>query len=223
MSDSALDNAIKERKELQEQIRLALERLGEIEKFLQMHRQFAMNDGSRTESPAGETFGRAGTGLSQAVFEMYVTKVLREMGRPLQSGEIVEEFQKRDHPVGGHNPVKQAWNRLWEAKVRNVLVHLPPYGYWLANEPIPEDVPIPEGPRRRLSNPRRHVKSVRGRKPTLTKDVLDKARTMLLAGKTFQQVADELGGFSTNALYRYFPGGIKALKAEEFGEAPDEK
>ena len=34
---------------------------------------------------------------------------------------------------------------------------------------------------------------------------------MLLAGKTVKQVADELGGISTQAIYHYFPGGLKGL------------
>lgn len=145
MAETPINRAIRKRTELQGVIRDAMHELGEINKFIHMYSQYASPEELGLKVDAGEgPLGRAGSGMAQPVFEELVSMILREIGRPMQSGEVVEEFRRRGHPIGGLNEVKTAWNRLWEAKVRGSLVHLPPLGYWLPNEPLPENVAIPQ-------------------------------------------------------------------------------
>ena len=56
----------------------------------------------------------------------------------MRSPELIEEFRTRGHALPG-NEIRTAWNRLWEAKSRGVLVSLPKLGYWIAGEPLSEE------------------------------------------------------------------------------------
>lgn len=222
MSSSSVENAIMRRKELQERIRVALEEIAEIEQFLKMNRRWSIANPTAPGPGQAVDKNQAGSGTSQAVFESFIVSVLRDIGRPLQSGEVVEEFRKRGHPIGGLNETKMAWNRLWEAKTRNVLVNLPPHGYWLADEPLPENVEIPEGPRKRLRNDRRYIKGgERGRKPIMTEAMLAKAREMMDAKESVSKIARTLG-LSTAAIYSYFPGGHRGFNEKNDKPADDE-
>ena len=140
-SDPALARALTKRKELQELIRTSLQEVEKIENWLRTYREFAGDFKLTNESEQLQpitAFGRAGWGSSQQMFENFVREILLDRGIPLQANEIIEEFHKRGHPLGGHNELKSTWNKLWQAKVHGVLVHYPKPGYWLAGEPVPE-------------------------------------------------------------------------------------
>lgn len=215
MADIALEAALKKRKELQDRIRAALDEIAKLEKYMQTHRELVSGVQDASEGAvAGETFGRAGLGLTQDVFESFLVTVLRDLGRPLQSGEVVDEFKKRGHAIGGTNETKQAWNRLWEAKTRNIVVHLPPYGYWLANEPMPASVAIPDEPRKRPRAIGRASKlsKKRGRPPILTPEMIALAKSMLLSGMRMKEVSERLGGVGVAMLRNRFSNDPELFK-----------
>jgi superfamily II DNA or RNA helicase len=76
-------------------------------------------------------------GRVQEMFEKLALGVLRSVERPMKSGELIEEFRKRGHPIPG-NAVRTAWNRLWLARKRGVLINYPKLGYWLPGKPVSE-------------------------------------------------------------------------------------
>ena len=132
------------------------------------------------------------------------------------SSEIVEAFRKRDQPLGG-NETRTAWNRLWTAKERGVLVNYPRYGYWLADEPPPDfsKLAVPKKAKTAPGGPLRN--SWKGRKIGRVKLLSDAqvklAEKWILEGKTFKEVAHELGGIAVGTLVQqYFPGGRRALR-----------
>ena len=139
IQDTALANALRERKKLKEQIRDALQKIERIDAFLRLYRDFStLVDIDATKgveraaaSPSRPTaevtapvshLRTEAWGQAQAIFENLAIGVLREVGRPMKSGEIVEEFRKRGHPIKG-NAVRTAWNRLWSARNKGLLTN----------------------------------------------------------------------------------------------------
>ena len=216
MAESAIERALRRRKGLQDTVRDAMQQLAEVTKFIKTYSNYAAADDPMfTEGDTG-SMGRAGTGMSQQVFEELLTIVIRDLRRPVHTSEIIAEFRERGHPIGGLNEVKAAWNRLWAAKKNGVIIAVDDLGYWFPDEPIPEDVDSPsKPPRGALSNPRRYAKKKRGAPPLLTPGRLRIAEAMLKAGRSMKDVAAELGGLSEQALYRHFPGGAKAVLQKE--------
>src|SRR5665647_2357574 len=140
-NETPLARALKERKELKEIISSAMQKLEKIEQFLSMYRQFTVDETSVekgvSEAVEQPTIGKAFEwGRSQDGFDILIRQVLRDVGRPMQSGEVVDEFRRRGHPIGGSNELKQTWNRLWAAKTRKAIINLPGLGYWLPDEPL---------------------------------------------------------------------------------------
>ncbi len=225
MADTALEAALRKRKELQDRIRADLDEVGRLEKWIQLTRELLSGvSDAASGGTVGETFGRAGSGMAQEVFESFLVTVLREVGRPLQSGEVVDEFRSRGHPIGGTNETKQAWNRLWEAKTNNVVVHLPPYGYWLSNEPIPENVDMTEPKRKRHAF--RSLSTKRGRVSTITPEMVAKARVMILGGERISVVAKRFGEVSSQNLRYHFRNDqevLAALSKLKTGRPPKEE
>ena len=161
---------------------------------------------------------KAGMGRAQDVFEALVLTVLREVGRPMRSPELIEEFRTRGHALPG-NEIRTAWNRLWEAKSRGVLVSLPKLGYWIAGEPLSEEAKeqaLIAGKRRNSAGVSAVIQAARGKKKGPTEiwgpEEIATAERMLLAGKSRQEVAAALGGVSQGTIQKYFPGGIRALQ-----------
>ncbi len=204
-SDNSIALALQKRKEQQDIIRKALAEIAEIEGYLQFHRKLTLGDTAAGDQDKVDTLGHGGSRMAQEIFESLVVEVLRDVGRPLQSGEVVEEFRARGHPIGGKNEIKTAWNRLWEAGVRGPLVNLQSLGYWLANEPIPENVEIPEKRRKRIPaapRPKPDPKR-RGRPPILNDKQVEQVKEMARSGSTALEIANALGGVSRAIIYRY--------------------
>src|SRR5262245_45760695 len=135
---SPLDNALKRRKELQEAIKSSLKELERLEEWIRTYHQLATGDFSQ-EAPDAPKISYGGHGQTQEIFEQFAKAILRDVGRPMQSGEFVVEFRKRGHPIGGLNETKQAWNKLWAARDRGVLIHERKLGYWLPDVPLTEE------------------------------------------------------------------------------------
>ena len=208
-----------------------MKELEKIDDFLRMYRYLTEPEGTTPkgvdEVAANRLLGRAGFGQTQPLFEQMVRTMLLETGRPMMSNEIVEEFRKRGQPLGG-NETRTAWNRLWQAKERGVLVNIPAYGYWLADEP-PPDLEKIERPKRRHhakgQSLRASWKGKRvGRGKILSAAQVKRAEEWLLAGKTFKEIAAELGGISPGTLYsQYFPEGKRGVFAKHGKVWPRDK
>lgn len=203
--DTAIARALKKRRRLQAEIQRAMQELEEVEKFITLHRRFSAEDeGTKGEAaPAPTIFSKAGSGQTQPVFERLVIDVIRETGRPMQSGEIVDAFRERGHPIGG-NEVRTAWNRLWQAKDRGVLINLPRLGYWPAEDPPPENLHLLKPPPRKVSGGKQmqieRRGKPRGRKPYLSDSQKEQMLAMFAKGMTGPQIATEFG-VSTAMVY----------------------
>jgi transposase len=218
--DSALGKALQRRKELRETIENDLQEIEKIEEFLKMYSSFSTGDFSLNkqaqETPGGAPL-RTGKGTTQSIFEMQVLAILRDVGRPMKSPEIIEEFRKRGYAAAG-NEIRRAWNRLWEAKVRGTLTSDPKLGYWIGGEPLSEkakDEALIAG-KRRKSGATSVIQAARGTKPGRDplwgKEQIEAAERMLLAGKSRAEVAAALGGVSMGTLQKYV--SISGLKAK---------
>jgi hypothetical protein len=211
-SETPVSRAIKRRKELQDGIKASMKELEKLDEFLRMWRHLSADadeaiKGVETSEPH-LMLGRAGHGQTQAMFEQYVRALLRDVGRPMQSGEIVEAFRERGHRIGG-NETRTAWNRLWQAKDRGVLQNVPRYGYWFADEPVPEAVLAAPPPKVRHSTtgmPLRKEWAGRpqGRKRILTESQIKTLEEWFSEGKkTREEMARDLGGISLGTVNNY--------------------
>jgi hypothetical protein len=216
-AETALYRAIKRRDELVASIKEATQQLEKIEQFIRTYREFSgfqapADKGPMVSSNPSVVRSNKDTpplktphGQAQLVFEQLVRSVLRDVGRPLRSPEVIEEFARRGHPIGG-NETRTAWNRLWNAQNNGVLIQVPKFGYWLADEPVP---PLPEKPpkhtRRQWGNSIKDEWAGRpkGRKRALTDDQAKLAQEWRAAGKSLEQIALDLGGIAPGTVGLY--------------------
>ncbi len=131
---SAVEKAVRKRKELQERLKNTIQEIETLEKFLKTYRDLTAGT-PNSEKGGNQEISQATWGTAQQAFEALVVGVLREIGRPMRSGELIEEFKRRGHPLKG-NDVRTAWNRLWLASKRRVLTSDRTLGYWIAGEPL---------------------------------------------------------------------------------------
>lgn len=133
--------------------------------------------------------------------------ILRDVGRPMKSGEFIEEFRKRGQPLGG-NEVRTAWNRLWQARKAGLLTSDVNLGYWIAGEPLSEEAKqraLEAGKRKRRRGPslRSLTKGKRKGPPNaLTPEDVSTIERLLLSGKTRKEICNLYGvGMATLARY----------------------
>ncbi len=163
--------------------------------------------------------GRARHGQTQAMFEQYVRAVLRDVGRPMQSGEIIEAFRSRGHPIGG-NETRTAWNRLWQANKRGVLQNVPRYGYWFADEPVPDAILAAPPPKRTIVEPGRAKRDRGEGRPVGRQRVLTDSQIKTLEGwfaegkKTNKEMALDLGAISGATINNYRMAWRRKIEAE---------
>jgi hypothetical protein len=226
-ADTPVGRALKRRKELEGVIKASMKELEKIDDFLKLYRHWSAppeeNSKGGSDEPEQVSLTRKGFGLSQSLFEHSAREILREVGHPLSSPDFVEEFRKRGQPLGG-NEIRAAWNKLWLAKDRGVLVHIPKFGYWLADEPLPEGaltVPRtkrayrPKGQSQRSQWTGRRI----GRKPILTESQVKAGKEWILAGKSRDEVCTHLGGISVTTFQNYFGETFKEYRANMVAEA----
>ncbi len=209
--DTPVSRAVKRRKELQDIIKNSMKELEKLEDFLRMYRQFSTDgtvDNSGVDSAGRQHYilGRVGVGQTQPMFEQLTRAALLEAGRPMRSPEIIEAFRERGHPIGG-NETRAAWNRLWDAKKRGVLINIKGWGYWLADEPIPSIVKTGKPPKRtmtgRASVDRGKGRPV-GRARTLTPAQIETLEGWFAEGKkTRKQMGLDMGGLSVGSINNY--------------------
>jgi hypothetical protein len=220
--ESALTRALRERRELQDAIRIAAKKLEKVEQFIAMYRQYATGEEGLPELGGMlDKHAQASGWMGQETFGQLVRSLLMDMGRPMESPEIIEKFAERGHPLGRTNVVKQTWNKLWLEKRAGNLIHLPKLGYWLPNEPLTEEAKAKsvEARATRLResrrNPSRKVPdrtgNPRGRRPTLSDEQLAMAEEWLMKGVRRSEVAKRLGVATPTVLYS-FPKGAENIR-----------
>ncbi|WP_195930583.1 helix-turn-helix domain-containing protein [Hyphomicrobium album] len=193
--------------------------LAALDAYRNLTRRFTLDtpaaDGGSPTTPA--TLGRAGHGLTQRVFERLVLIAMRQRQRPLQSGDVVDELRRLGVPIGGINEIKNAYNKLWQAKKRGVLQHVEGQGYWIAGTPVPISNALQTVGGRAL----RRIRSIgmrskrtgnpRGRQAAIRPADLERIRKMLLSNKTVREVSAMLD-VTTATIYKHFPGGVEKLR-----------
>ncbi|HEY5379946.1 MAG TPA: helix-turn-helix domain-containing protein [Pseudolabrys sp.] len=218
--DAALGKALQKRKELQETIKRAVQELERLEEWLRMYSDLSTgpSNSSIGAEKQGTELRTAAFGNAQALFENLTVAVLREVGHPMKSPQIVQEFKRRGYPLAG-NEIRTAWNRLWKARANGILTNEAGFGYWIAGEPLPEGA-REAAIQARKSLPKSGVSALikaargtkKGRDPIWTPEQVEAAERMLLAGKSRAEVAAALGGVSQGTIQTYIPGGIRGLK-----------
>lgn len=220
--NTALANALKRQKELQDTIRaatdtikVAMQELERTRQFIDMFRSFTapsdsgVNIGSAVPAaaPASTKLKGHAHGQVQAVFQALALDILRDVGRPMKSTEFIEEFRKRGQPLGG-NEVRTAWNRLWQAKKAGLLTYDVKLGYWIPGEALTEEMKwsaVAAAKRNRGKAPSlRDTKGKRKGPPNaLTPEQVKEAERLLLSGKTRREVCELYGGISMATLANY--------------------
>ena len=129
---SAEASMVSLRNAVESELLSALQELTRLETFLKIHRQLSAANTEQRDDSAEPPLGRAGHGMTKRAFARLAVIAIRRAGRPLESGEVVEELRKIGHPIGGTHEIKTAYNRLWEAKKSGLLTHIKGAGYWMA-------------------------------------------------------------------------------------------
>jgi hypothetical protein len=225
-SETPISRAIKRRKELQDAVKAEMKELEKIEEFLRMYR--VLSDPEEGSVRGAETsgqyiFGGAGFGQTQAMFEQLLRATLHDARKPMRSPEIIEAFRERGHPIGG-NETRTAWNRLWRAKAKGMLITVPRYGYWLADERLPEGALSAPPPKRKIDPERnRFVRGVGrpvGRRRLLTDSQVSMLEKWLAEGKkTRAEMARDLGGVSAATINNYRVALLRKRKGQTLDEA----
>ena len=209
--ETPISRAIKRRKELQDAVKYHMKELEKIEEFLRMYRVLSdPEEGSQkaSEDSGQYIFGGAAFGQTQKMFEQLLRATLHDARKPMQSPEIIEAFRKRGLPIGG-NETRTAWNRLWKAKANGMLITIPRYGYWLADEQLPDGALDTPPPKRKLLDPEvaRDIRGVGrkvGRQRLLTDSQVNLLEKWLAEGtKTRAEMARDLGGVSLATINNY--------------------
>jgi DNA-directed RNA polymerase specialized sigma24 family protein len=196
--DTPIGRALKKRRELQAAIKRIMQELEDVEKYIALHRRFSVEDeGNKGETaPMPVVLSQTGHGQAQPIFERMAIDAIRQAGRPMQSGELVEAFRARGHSLGG-NEIRTAWNRLWLAKDHGVLINYPRLGYWPAEDPPPANLdqlkPLPRKPSggKRMQTERRGKK--KGRQPYLSDAQRQEVMAMFARGMSGPQIAEAMG------------------------------
>ncbi|WP_439371790.1 hypothetical protein [Bradyrhizobium sp. DASA03120] len=145
--DQALDKALKRRLELEKELR----RLNE---FIHMYHELTGTDPDevRQENLARVMIGSpvskadldrmAASHASRlrgrpADFAQIMQDVLKEAGRPLQRGDLVEEVEKRGHSIPSTDKPRYLGTILW--RHQDVFESHEGKGYWLKNVPLPDE------------------------------------------------------------------------------------
>jgi hypothetical protein len=138
--DSALSNALKRKKELEEE-------LEKVNQFIDMYPRFA---GTESESPDSSSHMprkriervrlRRRIRTRPGEFVRIIEAILKDVRRPLPRGQLVAEIEKREHaiPTAGDKAQYLA-TILWRNKGH--FENIEGRGYWLKGHPVPPVLP----------------------------------------------------------------------------------
>jgi hypothetical protein len=148
--DQALANALKRRLELEKE-------LNKLNQFIHMYHElagtkgedgdtphlFEIQPGMLVESPAGAGFQgvvRSGGWIKPrgrpADFAQIMATVLKDVGYPLQRGQLVEEIEKRGHSIPSSDKPRYLGTILW--RNGQTFESIDGRGYWLKGVRVPE-------------------------------------------------------------------------------------
>ncbi|MGQ0446264.1 MAG: hypothetical protein ACT4O2_14355 [Beijerinckiaceae bacterium] len=156
----AIENAIKRLAELRQQV-------ADIERFIEMYEVFDARTGddqpdlpraSSNGAPRGnistrnpyddvDNYGenyarkRPRRGATPAEIVKITERVIREGGRPLTRGEIVEALERRDVDIPAKDKPRYIGTIVWRNK--GVFKNIEGLGYWLSSEPLPTAMGLP--------------------------------------------------------------------------------
>lgn len=134
--ETALDNALKRKKELEDE-------LARVNQFIQMYDQFS---GMNLENPATPSLldsagriVRATQKLKQrgrpADFARLIRAILSQSGHPMARGELISILEGGGHSIPSADKQRYIGTVLW--RNRNDFINIKDKGYWLRNLPCP--------------------------------------------------------------------------------------
>lgn len=145
----AIENARKRVMELKRQ-------LAELERFIQMYEELdAGTDADQTDMRAGhlnwalignkpgDNFPRERRRKRGRPAEIVaiIERIIRDAGRPLTRGEIVEALEQRDVHIPAEDKQRYIGTIAWRYK--SVFGNVGGLGYWLTCEPLPKAMGLP--------------------------------------------------------------------------------
>ncbi len=157
---NAIENARKRLAELRQEV-------AEIERFLEMYEAFDTGTGMdhselHTAQTNAKIAGNISTELNSQVVDKIVDKiagkrrrrttrpaeivqiaerVIRDAGRPLTRGEIVEALERRDVEIPATDKPRYIGTIAWRNK--GTFRNIEGLGYWLTEEPLPMAMGLP--------------------------------------------------------------------------------
>lgn len=147
MSDTAIKNAIEQRERLEKEISV-LERdlvrkkseLEQTKSFIQAWHAFADKD-SQTQFldlidvPVTSKTHKKPQNPKKEFVAARAAEIIAAAGRPMPRAELFKALEQKGIVLKGANPEMVLSTMLWRCP--DVIVRLPPHGYWLADTPYP--------------------------------------------------------------------------------------
>jgi hypothetical protein len=146
---NAIDNARKRLAALRNQV-------AELERFIQMYEELKEGaDADKSDTHASRLSGalignkpvdnfphdrRRKRGRPAEIVTI-IERIIREAGRPLTRGEIVEALERRDVHIPAEDKQRYVGTIAWRHK--SVFGNVGGLGYWLTGEPLPKAMGLP--------------------------------------------------------------------------------
>lgn len=73
-----------------------------------------------------------------------MARIIREIGRPMTRGQIVEALERRDVQIPYEDKARYVGTIAWRNK--GMFQNIEGQGYWLRGEPLPQGLPAEEAP-----------------------------------------------------------------------------
>jgi hypothetical protein len=243
VDNNPLANALQRKKELQDAVKVAMEKIANVEAeikalmkelervdiFIKEFGRFS-GRGSPVATHEITTLSVAGHGNAQELFEQRARAAILDLGRPIDTGEMVDVFRKRGYPIGGNNEWKTASNRLWKAKSQGRFLHTVGVGYWPADLPYPDAdalataPPKPPKAKRGEAVPgRAHRATGRpmGRLRRLSDEQLQRIYELARTGMSASKIGMEMGGLSPSSIYNYIGMGVSNIAYRKKTNLPE--
>lgn len=136
--DQTLANALKRRDEL-------LKELQRLQQFIEMYYELSGTNQEEPDMPkrAGNAFViSAETGIIRARgrpadFARIMETILKDAGKPLHRGQLVEEVEKRGHSIPSDDKPRYLGTILW--RNGDMFESVEGRGYWLKGVPLPDE------------------------------------------------------------------------------------
>ncbi|WP_099557076.1 hypothetical protein [Hartmannibacter diazotrophicus] len=146
MSDKAFENAKMKKEQLLARKKVILQEMSEIDdtinridRFMKDWQSFAedsvpdqpISDGGSLMQRTPRTRNPSKEDVAEAAYE-----IIQERGEPIPRDELFDLLSERGITIQGKDPQMVLSTMLW--RMKDVIIRIPNYGYWLRNEPHPE-------------------------------------------------------------------------------------